>query len=196
MCNMRYIAHSALYRVICECIRYSALYSIRYTVTRPCKQCMPAKGKSITLRNHDVAVNEPSQTISVHVIARTTCACHMGAPRAGVDSRKRVRHAPTVPLYIMRQQRPRFLLAVSAFVCRFVVQTASASGMTRTKQTCCMSTNGGVGQRRVNVDLTSGSGTGSDSESGEDRESKRSRLLVDQAVDVASPQQQQQVLLV
>lgn len=39
----------------------------------------------------------------------------------------------------------------------------------------------------------------SDSESGEDRENKRTRLLVDQAVDIASSllqQQQQQVLLV
>lgn len=118
----------------------------------------------------------------------------MGAPRAGVaDSRDGTFRADGTFC------ADTFLLAVSAFVCRFVVQivqTASASGM-RTKQTCRMST-GGVGQRqrRVNVDCTSGSGTGSDSESGEDRDSKRSRLLVDQAVDVTSPQQQQQVLLV
>ena len=62
-----------------------------------------------------------------------------------------------------------------------------------------MSTNGGVRRaapQRVNVDLTSGSGTESDSESGEDRENKRSRLLVDQAVDVASSLLRQQVLLV
>ena len=71
--------------------------------------------------------------------------------------------------------------------------------MARTKQTCRMSTNGGVRRaapQRVNVDLTSGSGTESDSQS---RENRRRRLLVDQAVDVASSllqQRQQQVLLV
>ena len=70
--------------------------------------------------------------------------------------------------------------------------------MARTKHTCRMSTNGGVRRaapQRVNVDLTSGSGTESDSQS---RETRRRRLSVDQVVDVASSllQQQQQVLLV